>query len=286
MIIDSHTHIYPEKIAEKTVKKLSGFTGLNPSNIGTAGDLKRMMKETGVDVSLILPVATNPEKVDRLNDFAVSVNCTDSLVSLGAMHPDCEYWEAELERLSSLGFKGIKIHPVYQGVDIDDIRYLRIFDKAAQLGLAVVTHAGFDIGFPGEQRCMPRQIANAVKAVGNYKLIAAHMGGWEDWDEAMYYLAGTSVYIDTSFALSIYNYNNNELRSAEIKAAFGETGNFNSQSKFLEFIKAFGAQRILFGSDAPWDSPMTNINFINSLPIENSEKELIFSGNASRIFNI
>ncbi len=286
MIIDSHVHIYPDKIALNTVRKLSGFTGLNPSFDGTAGDLKRLMKERGVDISVILPVATNPEKVDRLNDFAASVNQSDSLVSLGAMHPDCEYWEKELERIKGLGFRGIKIHPVYQGVDIDDIRYLRIFDKAAQLGLAVVTHAGFDIGFPGEKRCMPAQIANAVKAVGDFKLAAAHMGGWEDWDEAIYFLAGTNVFIDTSFALSTYNYNNNEVRSDEIKSAFGEKGNFNTAEKFLEFVKAFGAQRIIFGSDAPWDDPRTNIDFINSLPIKSSEKELIFSGNSERIFNI
>ncbi len=286
MIIDSHTHIYPDKIAEKTDRKLSGFTGLNPSFCGSADALRQLMKNCGVDISLILPVATNPDKVNHLNDFAAQVNKIDSLVSLGAMHPDCEYWESELERLKYLGFKGIKIHPVYQGVDIDDIRYLRIFDKAGQLGLAVVTHAGYDIGFPGDTRCMPGRIANAVKKVGNFKLVAAHMGGWEDWDEVIFYLADTNVYIDTSFALSTYYYRNDELRPDEIKSAFGETGNFISGEKFMEFYKAFGAGRILFGSDAPWDSPRTNIDFINSMPIPDGDKDLIFSGNAKRIFNI
>lgn len=286
MIIDSHTHIYPDKIAEKTVKRLSGSTGLNPSFNGSASGLNQLMNDTGVDVSVVLPVATNPVKVDRLNDFAASINETDSLVSFGAMHPDCEYWESELDRLKQLGFKGIKIHPVYQGTDIDDIRYLRIFDKAAQLGLAVVTHAGFDIGFPGEKRCMPRQIANAVKAVGDFKLVAAHMGGWEDWDEAIYYLAGTRVNIDTSFSLSVYHYNNDELRFPEIKDAFGETGFFIMQEKFMEFFNAFGSERIVFGSDSPWDSPLTNVSFINALPISDDEKEQIFSSNAKRIFNI
>ena len=286
MIIDLHTHIYPEKIAEKTVKKLSGFTGLTPSNIGTAEDLKRLMDETGVDISVVLPVATNPEKVDHLNDFASAVNKTERLFSFGAMHPDCEYWESELERIKQLGMKGIKIHPVYQGVDIDDVRFLRIFDKAAQLGLSVVTHSGFDIGFPGEKRCMPAQIANAVKSVGKFNLIAAHMGGWEDWDEAIYYLADTDVYIDTSFSLSVYNYVNNEERSQNIIQEFGETGYFIQQEKFLEFLKAFGAERIVFGSDSPWDTPQTNIEFINNLPISQAEKELIFSGNAKRILDI
>ena len=163
---------------------------------------------------------------------------------------------------------------------------MRIFDKAAQLGLCVVTHAGYDIGFPGEMRCMPQQIANAVKKVGDFNLIAAHMGGWEDWENSIYHLAGTKVYIDTSFALSGYKYNNNELRSAEIKEAFGETGYFIQREKFIEFLSAFGAERILFGSDAPWDDPRVNMEFISSMPLTESEKAQIFSVNAKRIFKM
>ena len=286
MILDAHTHIYPDKIAAATVRKLSGFTGLTPAFDGTAAGLRQLMRRAGVDMSIVLPVATNPDKVNRLNDFAMQMNGADGLLSLGSMHPDCPYWKAELDRLASNGVRGIKIHPVYQGVDLDDIRYLRIFERAAALHLCVVTHAGYDIGFPGEKRCMPQQAANAVQAVGDFKLILAHMGGWEDWDTVEALLPQTSVYIDTSFALSTYQYVNDQGRDPAIVEAFGAVGDFVQEEQFLRFVRLFGAERILFGSDAPWDTPETNLRFIRSLPLQQAETDAILGGNAQRLFGI
>ncbi len=284
LVIDAHTHIYPDKIAAATVRKLSGFTGLTPAFDGTADGLRRLMQSTGVDRSIVLPVATNPDKVDRLNDFAMQLDGSGGLVSLGAMHPDCPYWKTELDRLAAHGVRGIKIHPVYQGVDLDDLRYLRIFERAASLGLCVVTHAGYDIGFPGERRCMPQQAVRALEAVGEFSLVLAHMGGWEDWHTAEALLPHTGAYIDTSFALSAYRYINDARRDPAITAAFGETGHFLRPSDVLRFVRAFGAERILFGSDAPWDTPATALRLLKSLPLTEQELTAILGGNAQRLF--
>lgn len=286
MIIDIHAHIYPDKIAAVTVDSMSAGAGLNPACDGTKAGIIAHMQASGVDLSVILPVATNPLKVNRLNDFALDINGKNGLMSFGAIHPDCEYWYDELARIKDCGLKGVKIHPVFQNADFDDKRYLRIFERCAELDLIVISHTGRDVGFPAEYRCTPSQIKNAVKLTGGFKLICAHMGGWEMWDEALELLPETGVYIDTAFALGTYKYRNNPERHRDIEEAFGEQGSFVQSEQFMEFMKAFGSERILYGSDSPWESQLNGIDFINSLPLDEKTKSGILGQNAARLLGI
>ncbi|MEI3141599.1 MAG: amidohydrolase family protein [Lawsonibacter sp.] len=121
------------------------------------------------------------------------------------MHPDAPNWKEELSRVERLGLKGVKLHPVYQGVDFDDPRFLRILDRCGELGLVVLTHAGLDVGFPGKVHASPEMILNALRQVGPVKLILAHMGGWRNWDQVEQLLPHTPVYLDTSFSLGDMN---------------------------------------------------------------------------------
>ena len=149
MIIDFHTHTFPDKIAGRALTKLSHNSHSKPFTDGTDTGLVRSMKESGIDLSVILPVATDPAQVMGINDSAArreEERLAEGLISFGAMHPDYEDWHGELARIRENGMKGIKIHPVYQETDLDDIRLLRIYDRCAELGLSVVIHAGFDIG--------------------------------------------------------------------------------------------------------------------------------------------
>ena len=283
MIIDAHTHIYPDAIAPAVVQKLSVPTGLRPPTDGTADGLRAQMRRAGVDRSIVLPVATNPAKVGHLNDFAIRLNGADGLYSFGAVHPDCPDWRSELRRVQAAGLRGIKVHPIYQGVDFDDPRFLRIFAEAASLGLIVVMPAGYDIGFPGADRSAPRRIRAALKAVGDFPLILAHMGGWMDWDAAEQ-LADTAVMIDTAFALGTYPYRADG-RAPAIAAASGDVGQFLDGERFMQFVRLFGADRILFGSDSPWQSPADGLAFLRALPLSDAELEMILGGNAEVLFS-
>ena len=185
MIIDMHTHTFPPKIAASTLEKLSAASHTRPFTDGTGEGLRASMAQAGVDVSVVLPVATAPRQVEHINDSAARVNeefPETGVFSFGCMHPDFENWKDELARIDRLGLKGIKLHPVYQDVDFDDPRYLRLLCRAGELGLTVVTHAGLDVGFPGTVRCSPEMVRRAVSQVGPVKLVLAHMGGWRCWD--------------------------------------------------------------------------------------------------------
>ena len=64
MLIDFHTHMFPEAVAERAlggiVKRTKDIYGIDQavSFDGTLDGLRRSMKETGVDLSVVLPIAT------------------------------------------------------------------------------------------------------------------------------------------------------------------------------------------------------------------------------------
>ena len=68
MIIDIHTHTFPDKLAATTIPKLEGMSHTRAYVDGTNAGLAASMARAGVDCSLVLPVATNPRQVLHVND--------------------------------------------------------------------------------------------------------------------------------------------------------------------------------------------------------------------------
>ena len=282
MIIDFHTHTFPDQIAAKTLAKLSGLSHTVPFTDGTAGGLSASARAAGVNLSVILPVATSPRQVAHINESAARDNERTEetgLFSFGCIHPDCPEWRQELGRVAALGLKGVKIHPVYQGVALDDPRYLRILERAGELGLIVVTHTGADIGFPGAEHCVPEAALRAVRQVGPVKLVLAHMGGWRQWERAEELLADTTVWLDTSFSTgTLVPLDDGHYAPEELPLL--------DEERFLRMVRAFGAQRLLFGTDSPWSGQRESIGWIRSLPLGPAEKDAILGGNAQRLLGL
>lgn len=279
MIIDMHTHVFPDKIAAAVIDKLSHMSRARAFTDGSIHALIESMKNSGVDKSVVLPVATNTHQVEKVNDSAAALTekfSVQGIISFACIHPDYENFRAELSRVKSLGLRGVKIHPIYQGVDIDDKKFLRILDRAAELGLIVVTHAGLDIGFPGVEHCSPKMIRRVVETIGDFKFILAHMGGWKNWNEVAEELAGTNVFIDTAFSTGKIPARSDFHWDAADLNLLGAAG-------FMTLYKIFGADKILFGTDSPWSSPAESIDFIQNLPLSDAEKNKILGGNAENL---
>ena len=279
MIVDIHTHTFPDKIAGRTIEKLQGVSHSAAFSDGTAAGLRASMARAGVDRSVVLPVATHPGQVERVNDASARINETTEetgILSLGCIHPDFANWRGELERVAALGLRGVKLHPVYQGVDLDDVRYLRILGRCGELGLVVITHAGWDIGFPGQVNCSPQMVLRAVKQVGPVKLVLAHMGGWRCWDEVEELLWDTGVCLDTAFSLgSITPLNDGYYRPEDLPLL--------DEGGFMALVRKFGPRRVLFGTDSPWDDQAQAIARIRALPLTPEEREAILGGNAVKL---
>ena len=262
MIIDFHTHTFPDAIAEKTIAYLPKNGGIQPYRAGTLASLIENMQQCGVDYSVVLPVATLPKQVPTINRVSAENNGKNNVFFAGGIHPDCEDVAGILDEIKASGLFGIKLHPDYQGVHFDDPRYLRIMNEAAKRGLYIVTHAGYDIAFRDHVHCTPDMILHALeelKGVIEDKLILAHLGGFDMPDEVLQKLIGKPVWMDTAAVLRLY------------------------PEKCKEIILRHGVDKILFASDSPWDSQKDYIAILKSFELGREAEEKIFFRNAERI---
>ena len=278
MIIDFHTHTFPDSIAARAVDSLSKEAHIVPYTDGTVSGLLNSMDKGGIDMSVLLPVATASSQVESINDKALRNNekYGDRLCSFGCIHPEYSRFKEELRRLKNNGIKGIKIHPVYQNEDIDSKTFLDIIYAACENDLIVITHAGLDIGFPGVVRCSPKMCRNVINAIGEFKFVLAHMGGWRNWDEVPLYLEDTEAFLDTSFS------------SGRIQALSdgywdGKDTGMLDEDGFMKLVKAFGSERLLFASDSPWSDQKEAAEFIKGLPIDENDATKILGGNACKL---
>ena len=279
MVIDFHTHTFPDKIAAATVRLMSDTSRLTAYTTGEETSLLASMREAGIDRSVVLPVITNPEKTESINRFSAEMNGKNGIYHLGGMHPNTPDMREETAKLPGLGLKGIKIHPVYQRTDIDDIRFLRLLEAAGEQGLFVVMHAGMDVGFPGKTRSSVEKIENALRQVGPVTLVLAHMGGWRQWERAEALALFPNTMIDTAFSLGSLHptepgfYKEEELPMLDAAGA-------------LRLIRVFGADRVLFGTDSPWADQKAALTDLRALPLTEEEKEKILFKNAETLLGV
>lgn len=265
MIIDFHSHVFPEKIVKKAMEVLSRNAGnAIPFVDGTVQGLLQNMKQYGIDKSVVLNIATNPKQQTNVNNFAARIQ-SDKIISFGSVHPDAEDAVEELHRIKELGLKGIKLHPEYQNFYVDDPKMVKIYETCAKLGFIVTFHAGIDIQYFEPVHCTParlKQVLPIFTSIGG-KVVAAHMGGFMLWYEVEEHLVGQDVYIDTS-----YSYSRMPIQWAK------------------RIVTNHGVDRFLFGSDLPWSGVHLEKRFIEALDLSPQEQEQIFYKNACRILNI
>lgn len=276
MIIDMHTHTFPDKIAgrtlanmEKEVVDKQGYE-VKIKVAGTLDALSESTKKSGIDLSVVVPVATKPEQSASINRFAQKTNeRTDDtgVFSFGAIHPDNADYKEILKDVKAMELKGIKLHPDYQKVEFDDERYLRIMDYAANLGLAIITHAGEDIGLPEKIHCTPDKVINILRHIQPDKLILAHMGGWNMWNEVEEKLVGKNVYFDTSFCLE-------------------QVPPHLDKEQFVRIIRNHGADKIVFATDSPWSDQKLAVDNIMGMGFDEDTEKMMFGDNARKILNI
>ena len=268
MIIDFHTHIFPPAIAPRTVEVLRAGAlrvagvDMEAHTDATADGLRASMKENGIDLSVVMPIATKPTQTETINRYAKEIS-TDGLLSFGSLHPENHDPEGILERLAEEGFRGIKLHPEFQNFYIDAPESLRILKRAERLGLLVMLHTGADVGVPPPVHCTPLRLRGILDHVSGENIIAAHMGGFDLWEEAEQYLLDTPFLFDTAVV-----------------------ADFLDADTAKDMILAHGTHRVLMASDSPWTSQGRSADYIRAMKFSKEDEERILGGNARRLLGI
>ena len=219
------------------------------------------MREQGVDRFAVLNIAVSPKTERHVNDFAISLlDRGDTVLPFGSVHPSSPDAFSELERLKNAGVCGIKFHNEYQNFFVDDESAFPVYERCAELGFIMLFHGGADRGFSPPVKTAPRRMRRVALRFPQAKIIVAHLGGQDMQQEAIDELADTNVYIDTSFV------------SRSVEPSVAERS-----------IRAFGFDRVIFGSDCPWDTPANTVAFLQAMDFSQEEYEKIYSKNALKI---
>lgn len=262
MIIDFHTHAFPDKLAPRAIDSLSFASGgLKPHYDGTIQGLLQRMEEDGVDKAVVLNIATNERQMQHVNDFAMQKN-GEKIIAFGSVHPDAINALEELERIKEAGLKGVKFHPEYQHFFVDDERMLPIYRKISELGLITVFHAGADLGFKPPFHCTPER-ARRVLPYFSSPVVFAHWGGWLCAESVYDYLAGSEAFFDLSFG-------------------YGSI----PREYALKIIEKHGVDRLLLGSDGPWHTIPMEQRLLGTLGLSEEETKKIYATNALRILGL
>ncbi len=263
MIIDFHTHIFPDKLADKAIAKLSAIGGIPAHSDGKADSLVKSMQENGIDKSVVLNVATNAEQVDNVNKFALYIKENyKSLIPFGSIHPLSENPREILKTLKDNGIRGLKLHPDYVKTSVDNERFAPVFAAANEFDIPVVIHTGWDFASPDFVHASADAILKVISRFPELKLVCAHFGNNRFWDEVIQKLCGKRLYFDTALACK----------------RFGMT-----KETAETIIKNHDGGKILFGSDMPWCEAGEVQRFIESLDIGREQKERIFYKNAMKL---
>ena len=286
MLIDFHTHTFPDELAKKVLPKIAGDASIRYYTEATNSSLLESMDRAHVDMSVILPVVTKPSQCETINKTAIEINDRyfPRLLSFGGIHPDNENYREILKSIKESGIKGIKLHPLYQGVAIDDIRNLRIIDYASELGLIVVIHAGKDLSFPGDL-ADPDRISRMLDEVKPEKMVLAHMGSYAKWEDVYELLCGIGAYLDTSFSL-------NPVRPLDDTKEGWDSLEANpilvpplKPELFRKMVEKNGVDHMLFASDSPWCDQKETFEMVDAC-LNESEKDAVYYGNALRLLGL
>jgi len=262
MIIDFHTHFYPDKLAPRAIEIGTSPPEANAFTDGTRQALEDSMRRNGIDLSVGLPLANSPENVAGINRFAIANNYSP-FIMLGTIHPDSGNKTQIVAELSQAGIKGIKLHPEFQRFKLDDSRMNELWNACIEYDIFILTHAGADIAFEPPFQTNPKQAAKLHQAYPEMKLVIAHFGSWGMWDEVEEYLIGLPVWLDLSY-----------------------TPGFITPERMATMIHNHGVDKVFFGSDSPWRDQATELDFVRALPLTDKERAMILGTNAAAFLNI
>ncbi|MFC1712764.1 amidohydrolase family protein [Candidatus Poribacteria bacterium] len=284
MIVDIHTHAFPDKVAARAIENLETINDAKAFSDGTVAGLLSHMAASGVDLSVILAVSTAPRQVVSINTWIANLTqiSTDTarprVMGFGTVHPKFEGYRDEIQRMKELGIKGVKFQPDFQKFCPDDERMFPIYEELIKAGLIILFHSGHEIGPADVIYSTPQRLARVLDAMqseirnynyrvqieghpsGPVKFIAAHLGGYRMWDEVEEHLAGRDLYFDASYV-------------------FGHI----DPARVVRIIRCHGSDRILFGSDFPFAQQGEDVHAVLLLDMDQEEKEKILGRNALRL---
>ncbi len=264
MVIDCHTHLnnYHEDQA--------------PSLPGCIENLLGAMNRAGVDYALVLTSYKVNEHRPSTRQVVEAVAKQPRLgVVAGISY--LNYRQSDLRELSEYLeeglIKGLKLYPGYEPFYPWDPRLRVVYELAVEFDVPVMIHTGDTYAPTAKIKyAHPLQIDEVAVDFPQLKIIICHLGNpwFRDCIEVVY--KNNHVYADLS-GLVLGNFDSAFERY--LKRQLDEIILYAGEPKWL-----------LFGSDWPLCDMSDYVNFIKKIRIPAKDREMILSGNATRLFRL
>jgi predicted TIM-barrel fold metal-dependent hydrolase len=154
--------------------------------------------------------------------------------------------------VGSLGFRGLKLHPVAYELHPTHPQSLQILKVAASLEVPVLFHCG------DEEHTLPLQLAQAAALCPDTIMILGHMGGYFHVHDAIQ-------------------------AAREYKNIILETSAMPYPAMIREAVRLVGSERVLFASDGPGCTPELDVEKVRLAGLSSDEEENLFHRNIERL---
>jgi predicted TIM-barrel fold metal-dependent hydrolase len=279
MIIDCHTHIFPDEIRkdrEHFFKRERGFSSVyknSKAKIAGVRDLIASMDESGVERSVVCGFPWSQPKLCSLhNEYLMESasrypNRLIVLISLPFSHLD---WSMrELDRRRKDGARGVGEIAFYHhemiSQDIDAMRPILAQMEREKILLLLHTNELLGHPYPGKGLTPPERFYELILSFPNLPILLAHWGGGLPFYELMPEVARamTNVYYDTAASPLLY--------TKKIYAAVSEM---------------VGVSKVLFGTDFPLLPPKRYLQELETSGLSKEDREKILGLNFANLIGL
>lgn len=267
MIIDAHTHI--------------GTMGKDDTVV-TVTDLLQSMDDARIDISLVIAndIAV-PDDWRGVSADDILAQCTDNerikVIGNISISRDINEQLLQLQKHIEAGVVvGIKLYPGYENFYPTDDRLQPVYEFCLKLHVPVVFHTGLlMVGSSGvEQQTHPANTDEIARKFPQLTIVMAHCGNPWIAEAASIMAQRRNVYADLSAYFTEFEQISEKERS-----------DFHQKMKELTHI-AGDFKKCLFGTDWPLYSQKEYLAAVQELPMNDEERELVFSKNAIKVFGL
>lgn len=251
-IIDAHMHIGLQSFCDNENSEFQYDL------CSTYDEIIKLMDASGVDMAVILPISHKDFNTQKTNDYVFEAYQKHS----NRLIPFCRIDE-HLEENIGKGFRGVKLHLLYEEVDIKKIK--KELQQIEDANIPIIIHAKF--------ANKVKQVEQILKYAPNLNIILAHMGrghlytGEQTIDNALAFKKYPNVYMDLS-----------------------TVGDLQSIINVCEIL---GYERVIYASDYPFGKNYLGEKYSYSDELDalkqnlsHEQSELIFHENIERLLNL
>ncbi len=257
-IIDFHCHVYPDNIAGKLISRMEEIYHVKRKHDATYQSLHNSMKKGNIGKAVVLAVANKPEHFKTNEWYAEISRKNDSIISFGSIHPRNN--PQDLLKFKEWGLTGIKWQPNAQQFYPNDPKMKEFYRVASELGLIVIFHCGNEENNVFGQYAQPENFKLVLKKFPDLKVVLTHLGGYQTWHKLDNVLGYENTYYDTAHL----------------------PGNI-PDNQFLDLIEKIGIDKVIFGTDFPWEDHLEQVAKVQKLLGKEADK--ILRANPERLLN-